>query len=118
MNSKDNPNRRQYQIDMGYSKECSICGEEKSVEDYYWQKSHNAPSSSCKECWKANNKRRWKTDKDYKTRHKEYVGKWLDKGGREYINAYRRKRYAEEPELRAKYAFWNSRYKNKKKDKE
>ena len=110
MNSKDNPDRRQYQIDNGYTRTCSKCGVDKGIEEYYWQKAHNTSASACKVCWKSNNKKRWREDNEYRTRHQGYITSWLDSGGKEHINKMRRDLYAQDDEYRSQVQQRNKTY--------
>lgn len=92
------PQKRERLIAEGHSKCCSTCKTEKAIEDYYWIKTSNQPMCKCKECWKANRKAKWHSnDGTMRAAQKRY-----NEANKERIAEYRRERYRNDPEYRAR----------------
>ena len=110
------PGRRDRMIANGDTNRCAKCHEDKHIDEYYWQKAHNAPAARCKVCWKQGQRERFNDDWEFRERHLSYIEGWMNKGGRERVNEVRRERYANDPEYRAKILERRRVYLQKKRD--
>lgn len=88
-------------------KKCSMCNEEKEYSEYYKNKSKDdGLQSYCKPCYKKMNKKYYDKNKEHLyEQKKEYISKNRDK-----INAYYRKKYAENSEpFKVRHNKWENK---------